>query len=364
MSDPMTSGSIDAGTDPLARAVLYEGYMLYPYRLSSLKNRQRWNFGVLFPPAYCDRHDNSERSMMQTQCLVEGSTDTFVTVRVQFLQDDSGKTFEREISSGPLQSAAVLDRPVEVPFVLFGLRALVEVSAAAINVGVVQLTVRISNETPFDHGTREDALRFALISTQTVLTVQHGGFCSMIDPPEHLRAATDQCRNIGAWPVLIGREGARDRMLSAPIVLYDYPKIAPQSPTDLFDNTEIDEILSLRIQTLTDEEKHEIASGDERARRLLLHTDALTPDQLQNLHGTVRRDLQPGDRVRLKPTRRADIFDLALAGRAATVCSIERDFEDNVYACVVVDDDPGKDLGREGKPGHRFFFFLNELEKL
>src|SRR5262245_6518509 len=72
----------------------------------------------------------------------------------------------------------------------------------------------------------------------------------------------------------------------------------------------------------------------------------------------------PGDRVRLRPRGRADIFDLALAGRTATVDSIEQDYDGRVYLAVIVDDDPGKDLGALRQPGHRFFFQPEEVEPL
>jgi hypothetical protein len=68
--------------------------------------------------------------------------------------------------------------------------------------------------------------------------------------------------------------------------------------------------------------------------------------------------------VRLRPLGRADIFDIALGGKTATVVSIERDFENRIYLAVVVDDDPGKDLGHSGKPGHRFFYGVDEVELL
>src|SRR4051812_12923419 len=69
-----------------------------------------------------------------------------------------------------------------------------------------------------------------------------------------------------------------------------------------------------------------------------------------------------GDRVRLRPARRADIFDFALEGRIATVDSIDEDFEGRVYVVVTIDDDPGRDLGALRQPGHRFFFFPHEVE--
>jgi hypothetical protein len=75
-------------------------------------------------------------------------------------------------------------------------------------------------------------------------------------------------------------------------------------------------------------------------------------------------ELKPGDRVRLCPRGGADIFDLALAGKTAVIASIEQDFENRIHLAVTVDDDPGRDLGLTGKPGHRFFFGPDEVEIL
>ncbi len=134
---------------------------------------------------------------------------------------------------------------------------------------------------------RDEMLR-SLVSAHTILRLTGGAFVSSIDPPEQLRAAASECRNIGAWPVLAGEEGQRDTVLSAPIILYDYPQIAPESPGDLFDGTEIDEILALRILTLTDAEKLEVRNGDERARLILERTEMLPPEHFQKLHGALR----------------------------------------------------------------------------
>ena len=131
--------------------------------------------------------------------------------------------------------------------------------------------------------------------------------------------------------------------------------MAPESPGDFFDGTEIDEMLALRIQTLTDAEKRQMAAGDPRTRALLDRVEGLTGPGLARLHGAVR-DPRPGDRVRLRPSGRADAFDLLLAGKAATVASVETDFEGRSYVTVTVDDDPGRDPGAIGMPGHRFFF--------
>jgi len=168
-------------------------------------------------------------------------------------------------------------------------------------------------------------------------------------------------------------------MLAAPIILYDYPQLAPESPGDLFDGTEIDELLSLRIQTLTESEKLEMSAFSERARAALQRTDALTEDQLLQLHGRLCRTVnkptndntqqpahgfRPGDRVRLRPGRTADAIDLLLSGQTATVVAVQRDFEDGVHLSVVMDDDPGRDFGEAGLPGHRFFYRPEEVERL
>jgi hypothetical protein len=75
-------------------------------------------------------------------------------------------------------------------------------------------------------------------------------------------------------------------------------------------------------------------------------------------------ELRQGDRVRLRPRGRADAFDLILDGMAATVESIEQDFDGRIYLAVTVDDDPGKDLGAARQPGHRFFFAPEDVEPL
>jgi hypothetical protein len=179
--------------------------------------------------------------------------------------------------------------------------------------------------------------------------------------------------------VLVGDRGACDTLLSSPIILYDHPQVAPESPGDLFDATEIDEILSLRILAMGESEKREMAALDPRARALLERTGALTPEQWRAMHGTVRSpadgprlasirgngvELQVGDRVRLHPRGRADIMDMVLAGRTAVIEAIERDFEDRLHVAVAVDDDPGRELGLARMAGHRFFFAPEEIEVL
>jgi hydrogenase maturation protease len=155
-------------------------------------------------------------------------------------------------------------------------------------------------------------------------------------------------------------------MLVSPIILYDYPAVAPESPGDLFDGAEIDEILSLRILTMTDAEKREARETDPRARALLDRTEALSAADLMRMHGAVREPsweqaLRPGAHVRIRPRRGGDVFDLVLEGKAATVEAVERDDQGRLLLAVTIDDDPGRDLGVFG---HRFFFHADEVEPL
>ena len=151
-------------------------------------------------------------------------------------------------------------------------------------------------------------------------------------------------------------------MLAAPIILYVHPQVAPQSPAPTFDATEIDEMIRLRLLTLTDEEKRQVT--DARAGQLLDRVAGLNENEALALRGAWKCGPRPGDRVRLRPARRADLFDVALAGKEATVVSVDEDLEGRTHVSVVIDDDPGRDLGLAGWPGHRFFFSVEEIEAL
>lgn len=334
--------------EQVANAVLYEGFLLYPYRLSSVKNRRRWNFGVIYPQPFAGA--NGERDCLSTEVLFEGESADEVQVKLRFLQLVEGSAVEREVI-------------VSEPDFFFSdgkARAKVETRREQAALGPRKISVKIINLGCWDGQDRDGALERALISAHVVFSAANGRFISLIDPPEQFRDAASQCRGDGLWPVLAGSD--ERHVLAAPIILYDHPRIAPQSPGDLFDGTEIDEILTLRIQTLTDAEKFQVRREDSRARALLDRSEALTREEMARLHAPMRVDFKNGDRVRLRPRRRADIFDIALAGKLATVVSVEQDFEDGVHLCVTIDDDPGKDLGLDGKPGHRFFFSADEVE--
>ncbi len=347
-----------ATVDKIAKAVLYEGYMLYPYRPSSVKNQQRWNFGVLCPQSYSEAQKGSEAWTMQTECLVEAGSLTTLEIRVRFLQlvarsvgelaspviellpaetpefrlvtklEVAGRVYqpwqeavEREVVLPVCNVESLVEAPLSQSFTFPAskqfeylrdgegpitgviireqseLHGMLEIRSERLRNGFFKVSVRIRNRTLFASAhlaSREDALLSSLASTHTVLGVRDGKFISLTAPPEEINDLTASCENVGTWPVLVGEEGQCDTLLSSPIILYDYPQIAPESAGDLFDGTEIDEILSLRIMTLTDDEKREMSQSDERARQMLERTEAMPVEQLMKLHG-VLRNLRPVD---------------------------------------------------------------------
>jgi hypothetical protein len=355
----MTAAS---AVEQVANAVLYEGFLLYPYRLSSVKNRHRWNFGVLYPEPFGGAQ--GDRAMCQAQCLVEAPSGAEVDGRIRFLELAAETAVERSVEAPPLSLGSPPQRPPEVAFATAAAPGSLHLHAEAVGPNLFRVTVRVANHGRFEGEDRDQALARAFISTHAILTVRGGRFVSLVDPPAQYVEAAAACCNLGLWPVLAGPDDTQ--MLCAPIILPDHPRTAPQSPGDLFDATEIDEILTLRIQTLSDDEKGQMRAADGRSRAILERSEAMTREELGRLHAAMRPDgprtFQKGDRVTLRPKRRADIFDLALAGKRATVLSVEQDFENGLHACVTVDDDPGRDLGLEAKPGHRFFFGMDELE--
>jgi hypothetical protein len=159
-----------------------------------------------------------------------------------------------------------------------------------VRTGAYKLTVGVSNLTALDPGdtSRGGVLLRSLVSAHVVVRTVGGGLISLLDPPEAWRDIAATCTNLGVWPVLVGDEGSHDCVLASPIILYDYPQIAPESAGDLFDGTEIDEILALRILTLTEDEKREARGADARARQILDRTEGLQPEHWARLHGAVR----------------------------------------------------------------------------
>jgi len=317
--------------DAIATAVLYEGYMLYPYRPSSVKNRQRFNFGVLYPRTYSDAQSGSDAWSTQTEFLVEGTSQTSIEVRARFLKLVSrSENRQNEMASHPWQEGIECDvaipvysletllaaaTPFEWPFVFEkneinksslnasgeqveiarkqeSVSGVLKIEVTRLSDGLFKVQVRLENLTSLDGNgeaaSRDQVLMRSLVSAHLLLGVTDGQFISLLDPPEILKNEVSGCQNVGVWPVLVGAAGERDTMLASPIILYDYPQIAPESPGDLFDGAEIDEILALRIMTMTDAEKHEMRHSDDRARKILERTESLPMEHLMKLHGTLR----------------------------------------------------------------------------
>ena len=312
--------------EKVADALLYEGYILYPYRRSALKNRQRWMFGILYPPEYQEVCAGTERATMHSECLLRAGVDCKLEVRLRFLQarvspqdsESEGRTGERVESCEEceerridLNMAVAHGSTAHIEFSFPGngggapgeniagtrctvarheIRGAIAVTAQTAGNKAFRLLIDVTNQSSMPEGVRnrDKALLQSLISAHLLLTVPGGEFVSLLDPPPEFQAAAAGCRNIGNFPVLAGEPEQRDMLLCSPILLYDYPQIAPESAGDFYDATEMDEMLTLRVMTLTDQEKNEIRRSDEHARNLLHRTEETAREQLQKTHGAIR----------------------------------------------------------------------------
>ncbi len=323
----------------VADAVLYEGYLLYPYRSTSSKNRVRWQFGVLGPPGAA-AGGFGEVPDMQAECLLSGPPDSTVTLRLRFLQLqtrdvqqasapdaedfapvpefrlgsqtwltwdetteheilldtcslaelEAGRTLPVDVAGGedvePLRDEAgrVVARVVRRRWPL---AAKVTVSADPVD-ALHRLRVRVENVATAPVSDKDEAIRTSFIGAHLLISADNADFVSLLEPPDDAKEAAAACQQHRCWPVLAGAPGDTDVVLASPIILYDYPEIADQSAGALFDSTEIDEILTLRVMTLTDEEKAQARATDPRAAEIIDRCDAMSPETLQELHGILR----------------------------------------------------------------------------
>ncbi len=428
----------------VADAVLYEGYVLYPYRASSRKNQVRFQWGVLVPRSYSEA-DGSERWSARTECLADlgdqrnGRDRPILRVRVRCLQTQrrrvearlSGTSpASRGSAFGPVDALEVdgtshvewdeaVDRMVDLPplvippggtaadelsFHLEGgseiepvhkadgtlagrfvrerlaIDGMVRVATvpAAEGSPYVKVAVTVENATTWtdDSNRRVDVVPQSLVAVHTMLALDGATFVSLLDPPDGAAVAALSCRSDGTYPVLIGTD---DVVLSSPIILYDHPEVADQSPGDLYDSLEIDEILALRVMTLTDAEKAEARGTDARAAAIIDRCDALSPEAMGRLHGQMRPvepewptattpatdpapwwdpasdesvdpwtdsvrvggiELAQGSTVRLHPSGQADAQDMFLDGRCGTVAGVFADVDGGVHLAVTLDGDP------------------------
>jgi hydrogenase maturation protease len=439
-----------AAAKGVADTVCYEGYVLYPYRASAQKNQLRWQFGVLAPLSA----GGSDPSTAQSEFVVETRPGARLQVRLRSLQvqqrsveahrdgrfvpvahlDDGvqawtsfdeaadhqldlvdvdlGEAAEREcVLSVELPESRNEEQLIGANGSLRGrvvrrrwpVAARLAVRAAPLDgpYPLTRVTVTVDNQTDwFDDGTsRDDILRRSLVAAHVLVAADNCRFISSLDPPRFASDAVDHCTNSGLFPVLVGDGGDSDVVLASPIILYDHPVIAPESEGDMFDATEIDEILALRVLTLTDEEKREARSTDPRSAAIIDRCDAMGADALDALHGTFRsiRSVGPdpsgdlsderwwepqvdasfdpwsdtidigglsvgsGTRVALHPQRRSDAQDFFVDGRTASVAGVFNDVTGDVYLAVAVDD-PDADLHQWH--GRYLYFHPDEVEVL
>ncbi|MGV9817036.1 hypothetical protein [Nocardia xishanensis] len=440
----MTTGrsvrSARARARAVADAVLYEGYLLYPYRANARKNQCRWQFGVLGPEGAADA-GIGEDPELRAQFPVVAGDDATLVLAVRFLQlqrrtvedpdgeevaelDVDGRVLvswdeavEHEIDYGPMPlehtvfrvhvlggvdveevhdaAGAVAGRLVRTREPIDG-RLELSVDHVA-GCRRVTITVRNVAAAPRD---KQDALARSMLGAHVIAELEGGEFASLLEPPEEAAAAAGQCAHHRCFPVLAGPAGDRTLLLVSPIILYDHPEIAEQSEGPLFDSTEIDEILTLRVMTLTDEEKEQARATDPLAARIVDRCDATTAEQLDRLHGVLREPadrprvlpevpddldwwdpaadnavrpesdaipiagvlVRRGSRVRLHPSRRADAHDLFYDGEQARVVTVHEDVDGDVHVGVVIDNDPAADLHEWY--GRYLYFAPDEIEPL
>jgi hypothetical protein len=296
-----------ASVEKIAAAVLYEGYILYPYRATAIKNRQRWNFGTLYPRIYAEAQRPQEPFQLTSQCLLVLGTNASLDIKVSFLQLlpqprtssdladpslDWDEAIERTSDHSDLSLSALLTSPLSLHIKpAQNLVASLTIHAESLPSGACRLHLELENISPLSSGAkarRDEALPQSLVSAHLLLGVTGGEFVSLLEPPDPYTADAKACINTGIFPVLAGDEPDRSILLLSPIILYDYPKTSPESAGDFFDGTEMDEMLTLRVLTLTDAEKDEMRRGDPRARRILERTEALTGEEMLKTHGVVR----------------------------------------------------------------------------
>jgi hypothetical protein len=414
----------------IADAVLYEGYLLYPYTAGATKNRLRWQFGVLGPPG-ADARGDGEPARMSADFLLRAGRGATLQVLLRSLhpcrrtveagRGDGGSvpvpelradgttwtTFDEavevevaadvrveELAAGVVLPVAVpasaevtpLDGAPGARVVRRREPVTAELRLGAHPVdGVLRVTLEAVNTTPDVPAGRDAAARSSLVGAHVVLAVHGGEFVSLLEAPDELAPAVAGCRRERWFPVLAGPGDQRDLLLVSPIILYDHPAVAPESAGPLYDATEIDEILTLRVQTLTDDEKAAARATDPRAAAVVDRCEAMTAEGMARLHGVLRDPAEAvrgepgpgpagvpppwwdpdvdgavdperatvdvagvpvgrGSTVRLHPRPGADAQDLFYDGRLARVAAVRADVDGGVHVAVVLVDDPGADL--------------------
>jgi hypothetical protein len=451
----------------VADAVLYEGYLLYPYRASSSKNQSRWQFGVLGPSGAAES-GVGEEPRMSCQTLMQAGDGAGVNVTLRFLQlqvrsiervDADSAEFvpvdeltvagaswlswdeavEREFDLGILRPAewpgerrldVHIDGGTEVEELrdedgsLAGrvvrtrwpAHAVVTVGSDGVD-RLNRVRVSVENATTAQDAAgwdKDSAIRQSLIGAHLILAAENTEFVSLLEPPAEAEQLAGTCAHERCYPVLAGLPGETDLVLVSPIILYDHPEVAEQSDGALFDATEIDEILTLRVMTLTEEEKRQARATDPLAAQIIDRCDQMSPATLAQMHGILRDPHLPdpdfpdphlpdtglpdmglvpeltddtpwwdpdadtavrpdvdgvivngvrvakGTVVRIHPSRRADAQDLFFAGQLARVVTVHADVDGGTHVGVVLEDDPASELHEWY--GRYLYFAPDEVE--
>ncbi|KAB2371864.1 hypothetical protein [Actinomadura montaniterrae] len=286
----------------IADTILYEGHLLWPYRASAARHGKRWTIGGVHPKEEAER--SGGRWTVSAEFLLEDGPESTVEFTLRFLQTVHRQMMdgdapvpelkvgpgtyrtrqearEREITSGRLPVERLLRSPVRVPVAIAAgldekpvegkarnpvegtvgrparivrtwdrVTGTVVLSAERAAPGAVRLrAVLVNTGAAAD---RDEAARSAMLCAHLVADASGGAFVSPADPPPRLAGAAAACHSDGLWPVLAGPPGGHGTVLAAPIVLYDWPQVAPQTPDDLFGGAGLDRLLA------------ELAAGDPR----------------------------------------------------------------------------------------------------
>lgn len=419
--------------EKLAESLLFEGYALYPYTPGATKNATPTPFGIVYPPVYAARQP-AAFDHLQIECVALAEPQAEIEVAVLFLQASGSrhKAVQRRVEArGSL--AALAERPVAESFV-FEPASAIEVTTGAdldaahealtgtlrlgvevLGEGMARVSARIENTTPLPEPElegmdRASALGRSLLSTHTMLGLSAGRFASPLENEGEVGEAVQACENVNSWPVLAA--AGDDAVLGAAILLPDHPQISARSQTNMFDNTEIEEALTLHVKTLSDSERAAISDQDPAVREMIERVERTTPEQLLEMHGEMKPsepglglssepefpewseptaeaareqrkaplagDFDPhavpgesevvvdgkafrrGGKVVLRPGEDGDPYDKMLHGQAATIRRIFLDYDGRAYLGVTVDADPMAEILRDS--GRFLFFFADEVE--
>lgn len=325
--------------EKITATVLYEGYSLFPYHRSAIKNQKPIPIGVIYPGDY-HKYSGHASACMQTECIAIGNASSSLHISLRFLSlkpvtifeknidgdfervaeltigdrlyQTGWQTIERNIDTEELLIYELCKSPKIVSFTFieesgeeilydgYGKAAgkksfLISETNGSVTIFASQiagekkgfkLQIIVKNETPVagaDKLSREDISVQSFLSTNTILSLQQGEFISQQNPPKEWGEEAEKCTNINTWPILIDKQNST--ILSSPIILYDHPVINPKSKVDLFDSLEIEEALMLHFAAMSDDEKKRIAESDEKLESMLKKVGDLTPESMLNLHG-------------------------------------------------------------------------------